>query len=305
MDSSLRLTSDEEAGLEITRRKWLSDLVSTKPANRKRTEEGVRRTYQAAGLPEPELFLWFDGLLEAALAAEQLGNWGKWNWMLPPNALDHRKLMQQPLRRSLSVRTWPQVLKFVGVEYSSHRIEEREVPNPSPFGRKTLRLAIAVRREDTLQSGVRSFDPFDAERDDEPPMIRKLRVELDQAGISLFEQQRQLFSSLMGPGPPGHSSLDTLKPVFARDYPFGFLAVHEFLWRCCQEKTSLPYEGLWRSAHNCAAWWPFTRAAVLADRPLVVHFNSEGKLHNPEGPAIIYRSGLELYAEHGNATKRR
>src|SRR5262249_46224473 len=30
-----------------------------------------------------------------------------------------------------------------------------------------------------------------------------------------------------------------------------------------------------------------------------------GKLRNPEGLAIIYRSGLGLYAEHGNGTNRR
>jgi|HubBroStandDraft_1064217.scaffolds.fasta_scaffold3293191_1 hypothetical protein len=30
-------------------------------------EEGVRRAYRAGGMPEPEIFLWLDDLMEACL----------------------------------------------------------------------------------------------------------------------------------------------------------------------------------------------------------------------------------------------
>jgi hypothetical protein len=125
-------------------------------------------------------------------------------------------------------------------------------------------------------------------------------AELDQAASDFREQQRKLFSCHMGPGVPGHSSLDILSPVFARDYPFGFLAKHDALFRLCREKTSSAYAGLCTTAHNCSAWWPFSNAAILADRPRELYLNREGKLHNVDGPAIIYRSGLELHARHGS-----
>jgi hypothetical protein len=121
-------------------------------------------------------------------------------------------------------------------------------------------------------------------------------MELDAAGSKLFEQQRELFSALMGPGVSGHSSLDNLYPVFRRDYPFGFLAVHEFLVGRDRGTSNLQYEGLWTTAQTCAAWWPVARAAVLADRPLVIHLSSAMELENDHGPAVIYRSGLALCA---------
>jgi hypothetical protein len=104
MDLGLALTPDQEKSLRILRDQWFESILSTKPANRKKAEEGVRRTYRAAGVREPELFLWFDGLLEAALAVDQLGPLLELNWMLPPKALKHRKRVQPDLRQRLGLR---------------------------------------------------------------------------------------------------------------------------------------------------------------------------------------------------------
>ena len=49
--------------------------VRSKPANRKQAEEGVRHVYRAGGVPQPEIFLWFDDLMEALLALEQLSDY--------------------------------------------------------------------------------------------------------------------------------------------------------------------------------------------------------------------------------------
>ena len=87
MDLGPTLTIDQQRQFKIVRDRWFDSIFSTKPANRRKAEDGVRRTYRAAGVMEPELFLWFDGLLEAAIAAEQLGPLQEANWMLPPKAL--------------------------------------------------------------------------------------------------------------------------------------------------------------------------------------------------------------------------
>jgi hypothetical protein len=104
------LSAEQARQLEILRERWLHAIFSTRPANREKAEDGVRRTYRAAGVREPQQFLWFDGLLEAALAAEQLGASADRNWMLPPLALRHRKRVRADLRRRLGLRTWRQVV---------------------------------------------------------------------------------------------------------------------------------------------------------------------------------------------------
>src|SRR5579864_3955476 len=115
------LTIDQQRQLKILRNRWFDSIFSTKPANRRRAEDGVRRTYRAAGVTDPELFLWFDGLLEAAIAAEQLGPLQETNWMLPPKAIKYRQRVQGDLRRRLGLRTWRQVVNAVGPEHTRHR----------------------------------------------------------------------------------------------------------------------------------------------------------------------------------------
>ncbi len=296
MDDDM-LTTTQERQLQVLRRRWLDSIFSIERADRKKAEAGVRRTYTAAGVREPESFIWFDGLLEAAIAAEQLDPLVDINWRLPREALRHRERVRQELRHRLRMRTWRQVIKSIGPEHTPYRHEERLVVNTSGIGKRVLRMGVAVPREDSLQSGLAPFDP---ERIPESALLRSLQLELDTAGRNLILQQRALLSAHMGAGPPGHSSLDSIYPVFARDYPFGFLAQHEFLFRTCGDKRSAQYAGLWMTAHHCAAWWPFTNAAILADRPRELHLDAEGRLHNLKGPAIVYRSGLALHASHGS-----
>jgi hypothetical protein len=290
------LTVDQARQLEVLRERWLQSIFSTKPANRKNAEDGVRHTYRAAGVKQPDLFLWFDGLLEAAIAVEQLGPSVDSNWMLPPKALKHRKRVQGDVRHKLGLRTWRQVIKTIGPEHTGNRFEEREVLNTSGVGKPALRANLAVEREDSLQAGLAPFDP---EGIPDCPAVERVVREIDAAAANLREQQRKLLKCYMGPGIPGHSSLDSLFPVFARDYPLGFLAMHEFLFRICRVKASVPYTGLCLTAHNCSAWWPFANAAILADHPRELHLDAQGKLHNLVGPAIVYRSGLGLHAWHG------
>ena len=294
------LTTNQERQLKILRDRWLQSIFSTRPANRKKAEEGVRRTYRAAGVRDPELFLWFDGLLEAAIAAEQLGPLSDANWMLSRKALARRTWVQRDLRHRLGLRTWRQVIETIGPRHTRYRSEEREVLNRSGFGKRTLLIEVAVECESSLQAGLASYDPFDPKPVLDCPAAATVAREIDQSARNFREQQRRLFSCHMGPGSPGHSSLDILSPVFDRDYPFGFLAKHDFLSKVFREQASLAYAGLCITAHNCSAWWPFANAAILADRPRELHMDGEGRLHNIGGPAIIYRSGLELHARHGS-----
>src|SRR5260370_16265513 len=89
------LTPRQNAALKSAQTRWLEWLFSTKPANRERAEEAVRHTYRAGGVPEPEIFLWFDDLMEALLVTEQFSDHRQFNWKLPPESLRRRKEVQR------------------------------------------------------------------------------------------------------------------------------------------------------------------------------------------------------------------
>src|SRR5438309_530243 len=108
------LTPRQKAALKSAQARWLEWIFSIDPANREQAEEGIRRTYRAGGVPEPEIFLWFDDFMEALLVAEQLSDYRESNWMLPPDASRRREEVKRRVRNSLGLRTWKQVVHAVG-----------------------------------------------------------------------------------------------------------------------------------------------------------------------------------------------
>lgn len=51
-------------------------------------------------------------------------------------------------------------------------------------------------------------------------------------------------------------------------------------------------------AQSCGLfWWPFENAVILTERPKLLRFDDEGKLHG--SPAIEYRNGFRVNAVHG------
>ncbi|MFC4059707.1 DUF6745 domain-containing protein [Planomonospora corallina] len=63
--------------------------------------------------------------------------------------------------------------------------------------------------------------------------------------------------------------------------------------------------GLWAAAaRSCGPWWPRQDVCVVSERPVAVHTevwgdDGEVRLHRPDGPALRYADGWELYAWHG------
>jgi hypothetical protein len=46
-------------------------------------------------------------------------------------------------------------------------------------------------------------------------------------------------------------------------------------------------------------WWPFANTAVLSERPVAVHLDELGRLHQGDGPALAYPDGFALYRWRG------
>ena len=50
-------------------------------------------------------------------------------------------------------------------------------------------------------------------------------------------------------------------------------------------------------------WWPLTHSVVLSDRPVEMHLNEKLLLHQGDGPAMVYRDGVRIWAWNGRATR--
>lgn len=57
--------------------------------------------------------------------------------------------------------------------------------------------------------------------------------------------------------------------------------------------------GLYETAKECGWWWPFDDTVIISDRPCELHRDSENRLHNETGPAVLYTDGYALYSIHG------
>ena len=58
-------------------------------------------------------------------------------------------------------------------------------------------------------------------------------------------------------------------------------------------------DGLERSARASSWWWPYAGAVILTERPTVLCRDDRGRLHSPDGPAILYPDGWGIWAWHG------
>jgi len=52
-------------------------------------------------------------------------------------------------------------------------------------------------------------------------------------------------------------------------------------------------------AENCSWYFPYEGVCILTEKPTSIHTDSEGRLHNPLGPAISYPDGFALYYVNG------
>ena len=50
---------------------------------------------------------------------------------------------------------------------------------------------------------------------------------------------------------------------------------------------------------SCCWWWPHKEFALACERPLAIHRDDGGRLHNDAGPALSFRDGWALYRVHG------
>lgn len=69
------------------------------------------------------------------------------------------------------------------------------------------------------------------------------------------------------------------------------------------EEKSWKTLNLWKDiAESASWWWAYANVAIICDRPKEIHWEPDvarPRIHNPDGPAVLFRDGLALYAWYG------
>ena len=56
---------------------------------------------------------------------------------------------------------------------------------------------------------------------------------------------------------------------------------------------------LWSDvSKSCGWWWPHENICIISDRPKSISFDEQWQLHSEIGPALLFRDGYSVYANH-------
>jgi len=264
------------------RAKWLEQLLSTAPADRARAEAAVRRLYQAADLPEPRHFLWFDSpfsasWLVALLIAPYHQLWSqKLSTGLSRNDREQLDRARSALGAALGLADPKAALAAAGGPLGQHL----QFP-PVPSRMLTTKFVTARYR---LSDDISSLFTQYGDDDD------------------LARAETYFWGSNRGALPSALHCPTTDRLVgnsFFGDYSFSTMADDEH--RAGDREPPALLAAAWDIARSSGLWWPFEGVAIMSDRPAELHVNERYLLHRPDGPAVVYRDSSNAYAWNGKA----
>jgi hypothetical protein len=77
------------------------------------------------------------------------------------------------------------------------------------------------------------------------------------------------------------------------------LGQQEAAWLAAFDAQSPELAGLDQVARSAGWWWAFQRVAVLCERPVSVHRDNLGRLHQGDGPALSFPDGFGVHSWRG------
>lgn len=81
-----------------------------------------------------------------------------------------------------------------------------------------------------------------------------------------------------------------------------WLGYYEFLQKEFDIFEIETFKGLMELSKHIGWWAPYDKCVFLQERPAEIHFDSNGELHNENGPAIKWRGenrDMDIYVIHG------
>jgi hypothetical protein len=256
------------------RERWQRVFACTEPANRPKAEKAITELYALAGVPEPP-FVWCDSPLGALFSMVGALDSSPWT------------------RETLTEEAWAKL----------HRISPRDIvkraaavsypgPLPAPLqvppGR---RIPCHMRFLGCSGSSPNPMDPV-------PPWdeaVRMLRTALIGWAWAYRSRSLNTYALLL-------QEWDEDSWFFGQ-HDAGHFGRHQW-WRDalhaeCSEQQSQMLDAWIAVAESCGWGSPRQEQCILCERPQQLVLNSQGLLHNEQGPAIRFRDNSAVWALHG------
>ncbi len=270
------MTTDPDA-----QSRWRDALFSTSPADRVATEAAVGGLYNAAGIPPPRYYCWFDSPCAGAWAIALL---------LEPQDRNWDALVGSARRRRDERERLEQVQAQLLAQTSQSDIAAAIAAVGHPLSPPLMLGGVP---SNTLHNDLLSAR-MDAHGDVSALFSQPLDGPLQNAENGLWGNAGVLNSGLFC-----HTVQTLVSNSFYNGYSFTQMAMDE---AAIVGRTPPPLlAAAWTIARAVGPWWAWMNAAVLTEHPVELHVDREGRPHRPDGPAATYNDGWRVFAWEGYA----
>lgn len=98
----------------------------------------------------------------------------------------------------------------------------------------------------------------------------------------------------------GEKRLDILNGLMYGNHDAYWLSYYDYFLEVVGIKELSILEGLIGIAKSGGWWSAYADFVVIQDRPVEIHMNIEGLLHNEKGPSVVYSDGLSVWSLNGH-----
>jgi len=291
-----KLTPEQEALIPVYQEKWRSIALSTEPIDRQKATEAVKKAYALIGLSEPEI-LFYDspyGLgSDRQLVIHEDRIYG--------NLYKPKRIFKEDFTSHLlsSLTTWADKIlsqlrskledKMLGelvysLEYELYNIiypTMEQVWHQLWDELESQNEHLNTLYDELLSAQLDTLTPN--EQDD--TLLNHLSNELD----NLSQQEYQL-QIIFGNDDIFIHSYDLISYASLSEFCINVLNLQD---------KHIEGEVLQEIAKNCSCIFPFEKLAIVCDRPRILCFDNQQRLHAEGQPAIQFADGYSIYAYHG------
>ena len=266
-----QLTAEQEAMLPVYKDRWLKIGLSTEDCDRDKAEDACRRAYKVAGFAPPNAILWAECPVSAAVMAALIKN-----------------------KDQVRAQVWEQVWEQVGELVWAQVLDQVRAQVGEQVRAQVLEQVWAQVR---AQVGAQVLEQVGAQVGAQV---------LEQVRAQVLEQVWAQVRAQVGAQVGAQVRAQVLEQVRAQVgaqvggcHAAGWFSFYSFFLEVLELKCCEPLAPLMDLAENCGWWAPYEGVAILQEKPKSIHM-VDGKLHNPLGPSITYRSGLlDVYSLYG------
>jgi hypothetical protein len=307
------LTPEQLRALEESRSHWRNVGLSVAETDSPMSLSGLELAYGAAGLKLPDIVIWLKSPRAGSTAVRLLKSDLDWpaNLEASQRAVwdDVWKQSVRQIEKLMGPDRWSEVRRQLRKEAERHILDKEILYVESHVKAEFAeRMGIWVWKYLRKIAGEVKFEQIRTQV--EQDVNAKVREQVSHEALEeIFQElvqpvRRQVWSTI---GEPLRQMIIANNGVLAGrqtwDCGFGHLdsswvGYYSFLQSIGVSSTE-PLEGIKRLTESCGWWWPYENMAFMTARPVELHRDNRGRLHNETGMAIRYADGWGLYSWHG------